>query len=191
MDAAPSSGVDPSFAILHGLYWLCANLTAVGPLCLVVDDAHWADARSLRYLASAGRRSRSAVGTRSRWEGVAGESACRLRSQEARHDKRVRCGAGLRPCLEKHLAHGSRRDADAENLEFAFPGEVVMRFREACAAARGVARVPEYALSGRHVDRQRTRDPRGFKRQGGGHGANETAPGARCRLAHSVTEVNK
>ncbi len=50
-DAPPSSGVDPSFAILHGLYWLCANLAAGGPLCLVVDDAHWADAPSLRYLA--------------------------------------------------------------------------------------------------------------------------------------------
>ena len=47
----PSSSVDPSFAILHGLYWLCANLAAAGPLCLVVDDAHWADAPSLRYLA--------------------------------------------------------------------------------------------------------------------------------------------
>jgi DNA-binding CsgD family transcriptional regulator len=47
----PSTGVDPSFAVLHGLYWLCANLTAVGPLCVVVDDAHWADAASLRYLA--------------------------------------------------------------------------------------------------------------------------------------------
>src|SRR5438034_2271158 len=47
----PSPGVDPSFAILHGLYWLCANLAGVGPLCLVVDDAHWADAASLRYLA--------------------------------------------------------------------------------------------------------------------------------------------
>src|SRR6266545_168346 len=50
-ERAPSSGVDPSFAILHGLYWLCANLAAGGPLCLVVDDAHWADAASLRYLA--------------------------------------------------------------------------------------------------------------------------------------------
>src|SRR5215468_8733714 len=27
---APSAGVDPSFAILHGLYWLCANLAAAG-----------------------------------------------------------------------------------------------------------------------------------------------------------------
>src|SRR5438067_25959 len=38
------SGVDPSFVILHGLYWLCANLAAAGPVCLVVDDAHLADA---------------------------------------------------------------------------------------------------------------------------------------------------
>ena len=30
-DGPPSSGVDPSFAILHGLYWLCANLAAAGP----------------------------------------------------------------------------------------------------------------------------------------------------------------
>jgi DNA-binding CsgD family transcriptional regulator len=50
-DGPATSGVDPSFAVLHGLYWLCANLAAVGPLCLVVDDAHWADAASLRYLA--------------------------------------------------------------------------------------------------------------------------------------------
>jgi DNA-binding CsgD family transcriptional regulator len=51
VDAASSSGVDPSFAILHGLYWLCANLAADRPLCLVVDDAQWVDAPSLRYLA--------------------------------------------------------------------------------------------------------------------------------------------
>jgi DNA-binding CsgD family transcriptional regulator len=45
------AGVDPSYAILHGLYWLCANLAAADPLCLVIDDAHWVDAPSLRYLA--------------------------------------------------------------------------------------------------------------------------------------------
>jgi DNA-binding CsgD family transcriptional regulator len=50
-DGPPASGIDPSFAVLHGLYWLCANLAAAGPLCLVVDDAHLADAASLRYLA--------------------------------------------------------------------------------------------------------------------------------------------
>jgi DNA-binding CsgD family transcriptional regulator/tetratricopeptide (TPR) repeat protein len=45
------SPVDSSFAIQHGLYWLCANLAAGGPLCLVVDDAQWVDRPSLRFLA--------------------------------------------------------------------------------------------------------------------------------------------
>ena len=48
--AAPTAP-DPSFAVLHGLYWLCANLTVQQPLALVVDDAHWADGASLRLLA--------------------------------------------------------------------------------------------------------------------------------------------
>jgi DNA-binding CsgD family transcriptional regulator/tetratricopeptide (TPR) repeat protein len=45
------AAADASFASLHGLYWLCVNLASSGPLCLAVDDAHWADAASLRYLA--------------------------------------------------------------------------------------------------------------------------------------------
>jgi len=51
VDVRRGSEVDHSFAILHGLYWLCANLAVAGPLCVVVDDAQWADAPSLRYLA--------------------------------------------------------------------------------------------------------------------------------------------
>ena len=43
-------GPEPPFAVLHGLYWLCANLAASRPVCLIVDDAHWADAASLRFL---------------------------------------------------------------------------------------------------------------------------------------------
>jgi DNA-binding CsgD family transcriptional regulator len=49
--AAPAVAPDPSFAVLHGLYWLCANLVAERPVALVVDDAHWADSASLRFLA--------------------------------------------------------------------------------------------------------------------------------------------
>jgi DNA-binding CsgD family transcriptional regulator len=41
---------DPSFAVLHGLYWLCVNLSAGTPLALVIDDLHWADRPSLRFL---------------------------------------------------------------------------------------------------------------------------------------------
>lgn len=43
-------GDNPSFATLHGLYWLTANLTASGALMLAVDDAQWADRPSLRFL---------------------------------------------------------------------------------------------------------------------------------------------
>jgi hypothetical protein len=50
-DPPRASDVDPSSAILHRLYWLCANLAVAGPLCVVVDDAHWPDAPSLRYAA--------------------------------------------------------------------------------------------------------------------------------------------
>jgi DNA-binding CsgD family transcriptional regulator len=42
---------DTSFAMLHGLYWLAANLAARRPVLIAVDDAHWADEPSLRWLA--------------------------------------------------------------------------------------------------------------------------------------------
>lgn len=42
---------DIPFATTHGLYWLAANLAARRPLVIAVDDAHWADAPSLRWLA--------------------------------------------------------------------------------------------------------------------------------------------
>jgi len=48
--AAESAG-DSSFAVLHGLYWLVANLAASRPLLIAVDDAHWVDEPSLRWLA--------------------------------------------------------------------------------------------------------------------------------------------
>jgi DNA-binding CsgD family transcriptional regulator len=48
--------LDPSFAILHGLYWLCANLGQRCPVLLCIDDVHWADQASLRFLHYLGRR---------------------------------------------------------------------------------------------------------------------------------------
>ena len=37
--------------VLHGLYWVTAALAEQGPLAFVLDDAHWFDGPSLRYLA--------------------------------------------------------------------------------------------------------------------------------------------
>ena len=42
---------DASFATLHGLYWLVLNLAADGPLAVLVDDLHWCDRPSLRFIA--------------------------------------------------------------------------------------------------------------------------------------------
>jgi DNA-binding CsgD family transcriptional regulator len=52
-DAGPqleAQGGEAAFGALHGLYWLTANLADRGPLMLAVDDAHWSDAASLRFL---------------------------------------------------------------------------------------------------------------------------------------------
>ena len=52
-DAPPAEG---SFAILHGLYWLAANVAFHQPTLLAVDDLHWADTPSLRWLLYLTRR---------------------------------------------------------------------------------------------------------------------------------------
>jgi DNA-binding NarL/FixJ family response regulator len=47
---------DASFAALHGLYWLTLNIASERPLALVVDDLHWSDVPSLRFVAYLVRR---------------------------------------------------------------------------------------------------------------------------------------
>jgi DNA-binding CsgD family transcriptional regulator len=57
--AAPLDRVDPDRAavVLHGLHWLVADLAAAaGPLALLVDDAHWLDAASARFVMYLARR---------------------------------------------------------------------------------------------------------------------------------------
>jgi DNA-binding CsgD family transcriptional regulator len=54
VDAGASSTLDPGgdgFAVLHGLYWLTANLAGRGALVLSVDDVQWCDPASLQFLA--------------------------------------------------------------------------------------------------------------------------------------------
>ena len=62
---------DVAFATLHGLYWLVVNLAERGPLVLSVDDAHWADEPSLRFLLHLAHRSR---GCRSCWRWPCGRA---------------------------------------------------------------------------------------------------------------------
>jgi AAA ATPase domain len=42
---------DASFGILYGLFWLVVNMAADGPVLLAIDDLHWCDPASLRFIA--------------------------------------------------------------------------------------------------------------------------------------------
>jgi DNA-binding CsgD family transcriptional regulator len=41
---------DVSFGMLHGLYWLAANVAQREPTLIAIDDLHWTDGPSLRWL---------------------------------------------------------------------------------------------------------------------------------------------
>jgi predicted ATPase len=47
---ASEPAADSSLATLHGLYWLTANVAARGRLLVAIDDLHWCDLPSLRWL---------------------------------------------------------------------------------------------------------------------------------------------
>lgn len=117
----------PSFATLHGLYWLAANLTADGPWLLAVDDLHWCDASSLRFLTYLVRR----------LDGLPIVIACTLR----------RFDPGAEPALVGELAADPlavsiplpplSRAAVAEFVSERLSGEVVSAFTDACWTATG------------------------------------------------------
>src|SRR5262245_43456228 len=50
-ELASDRTADSSLTTLHGLYWLTANIAARQPLLVAIDDLHWCDLASLRWLA--------------------------------------------------------------------------------------------------------------------------------------------
>jgi len=50
-----STSADP-FAPIHGLYWLLSNLSEEQPVFLAIDDAHWSDPETLRFVGYLARR---------------------------------------------------------------------------------------------------------------------------------------
>ncbi len=46
----PATASDPPFAVVHGLYWLTVNASEAAPVLVAIDDLHWADQASLRFV---------------------------------------------------------------------------------------------------------------------------------------------
>ena len=115
--------------ILHGLYWLVATLADEAPVLLVVDDAHWADEPSLRFLAYLVRRVESlsvavVIGSRGEQEASEGSIAAMA---EIRADPAM--GRVEPPPLEVSGVERVLRDLDA--------GPVDEEFARACQHATG------------------------------------------------------
>jgi DNA-binding CsgD family transcriptional regulator len=125
LDAGGAEG-DASFAALHGLFWLVVNLAGDGPLLLVVDDLHWADRSSLRFVAYlAGRLEALPVGV------VAG-----LRTAEPGTDPalvaEITRDPGTRVVTPGPLSSGATSALIAGRVGAADPG-----FADACHRATG------------------------------------------------------
>ena len=56
VEAGARTDRDRVSAVLHGLYWLVADLAGETPVALLVDDAQWLDAASSRFLLYLARR---------------------------------------------------------------------------------------------------------------------------------------
>ena len=81
---------DATYARLHGLYWLCCNMAHEQPLLICVDDAHWSDDPSLKFLSFLSRRLDDVavlvlIGTRNNEEALSSELPTLVADPGARH----------------------------------------------------------------------------------------------------------
>ena len=143
---APESFADVSFSRLHGLYWLAANLAAERPLVLVVDDAHWADSPSLRFIDVLARRLDGlpillAVGARPAEPGV---DAAVLDDLVAHADARVLrpaplTVAGVTDLLTRELGETVEEPFAVAALDTTAGSPLLLRELARALAARGFA----------------------------------------------------
>ena len=114
---------DP-FSVMHGLYWLVVNLSAARPVLVCVDDGHWADVPSLRWLVYLVRR----------LEGTPVAVAIAARPAEAEADAAGAVLAALRaePALEVLRPSGLTEPAVAALTSSALRAPAAPAFARAC-----------------------------------------------------------
>ncbi len=118
---------DRSFAVVHGVYALAANLAERRPILIVIDDAHWADGPSLRWLSYlAGRvdglSALAVIARRGGDPGVADASLSGIAAEPGTHAMMIE---PLTPTASSVL------------VERQFGASAAPEFRAACHAATG------------------------------------------------------
>ena len=124
-DEAAPVRADSAFSMLHGLYWLLNSLAAEEPLALVVDDLHWADAESLRFL----------VYLAPRLDGLPVTVLATTRPGEGDQAQLGRLSGAPETTLVRPAPLSS--DATARLCERALGSGVAPEFAEACREATG------------------------------------------------------
>jgi DNA-binding CsgD family transcriptional regulator len=116
------------YPLLHGLFWVISNLAERGPVLVALDDAHWADEPSLRFLAYLAGRAGSlpmAVVATARAGRAAGEDTVLAQLTLTPRTETVRLEA-LSPGAVRRLVEAAYE-----------PGEVAGEFAAACAEVTG------------------------------------------------------
>ncbi|HWJ82753.1 MAG TPA: AAA family ATPase [Nocardioides sp.] len=139
--AAVAEATAPPAELMYAVQWVVEDLSATGPLLLVVDDVHWSDAASLAVLdhltaAVTTHPLLVLVGRRSGEEPTAPEQLARVRRRARRHR--------LQP-LSAHAASALLADLPAEDAaEVARQSEGIPLFLHELAEARraGVGATP-------------------------------------------------
>jgi DNA-binding CsgD family transcriptional regulator len=122
VESPDGGGEDRAFALLHGLYWLMANLAATRPVLVCVDDVHWADPPSLRFLVYLARR----------LEGLGVLMLVTARSGEQGADPQLLHELLADPAAEMVSPRPLSADAARELLGKLLGDDVALAFAEAC-----------------------------------------------------------
>jgi predicted ATPase len=125
----PGRGEEDAFAVLHGLYWLAADLAQQAPLLVAVDDLHWADQPSQRFVAHLAAR----------LEGLAVLVVLTVREPRAgtAQDKALTAGLAAGPGVTVLRPAALSAAACAELVAGMLGAQVSPEFQQACRELTG------------------------------------------------------